>query len=213
MLLACVWVLLVLVVFVLGWFLSSGEIWFQSYTISSCWPTMSRTCPAMQEKKTQSVTGIVVKQQTPKKLGVVQSDFWKMREALLFAIWFFLCSMQVGGKTLTQPRLSNIIPCSECINSVLCHQRPENTTFLSFHFGCSCSHIYVDKLGVCDAWRHTFYAIGTFLLSSVCWMRTLVTGICPILLCAEFLPSSRPTLEWSSRYWLTRRPPLSVQLS
>ena len=39
------------VVFVLCWFLSSGEIWFQSYTNSSRWPTMSRTCPAMQEKK------------------------------------------------------------------------------------------------------------------------------------------------------------------
>ena len=48
--LACVWVLLVF-----GWFcclfLSSGEIWFQSHANSSCWPTMSRTCPAMQEKK------------------------------------------------------------------------------------------------------------------------------------------------------------------
>ena len=42
---------LFLVGFVPCWFLSSGEIWFQSHANSSCWPTMSRTCPAMQEKK------------------------------------------------------------------------------------------------------------------------------------------------------------------
>ena len=50
--LACVWVLLVLLV-LWGWLLVSffGEIWSQSKVHSSCWPTMSRTCPAMQEKK------------------------------------------------------------------------------------------------------------------------------------------------------------------
>ena len=38
---------LFLVGFVPCWF---REIWFQSHTNSSCWPTMSRTCPAMQEE-------------------------------------------------------------------------------------------------------------------------------------------------------------------
>ena len=46
---------LFLVGFVPCWFLSSGEIWFQSHANSSCWPTMSRTCPAMQEKKIDPV--------------------------------------------------------------------------------------------------------------------------------------------------------------
>ena len=56
--LACVWVLLVL--FLFGWvcclLLSYGEIWSQSHANSSCWPTMSRTCPAMQEKKHYSLS-------------------------------------------------------------------------------------------------------------------------------------------------------------
>ena len=55
--LACVWVLLVfgwLCSVFFCWFLSSREICFQSYSNSSCWPTMSRTCPAMQEKNALS---------------------------------------------------------------------------------------------------------------------------------------------------------------
>ena len=52
----CVCVLLVLLFF-FGWLLVSffGEIWSQSQAHSSCWPTMSRTCPAMQKKKKSTI--------------------------------------------------------------------------------------------------------------------------------------------------------------